>query len=514
MLQAKSEQRSPVGFVSCLLLGLTPIVAGVAIAPAPSQAATLAFSGADFGFNNFSKTADATSVLTEANTSTNANPGSSIATQAEAYAIFNHPPAQPSSAFNLSSSLGLGEGSSYLGTADSKAQVLGSFSLGKNETFSFDFFGDLNLNTSIDNPFVERANANGNVYFLLVDNTDSQKQTVLDYFMLSGNLSTKGGPDFLFSKRSNKVQLTNLSKQKSFGGNQELAKASVQGSYQRSFKKPTNLTLIEVKENNTRQQAQSLFSKSVISMELNDSVQVLSRDPLFSTVSSNPTSLNSSDIVDDTGLSLSTDSIRSLLGNGARDAQDSYNSVVSSKGDIKSALSQNNQAKNLLVGLTKNNSIVPDKIVQDRQTFSNVPSGAWVDPATPYGLDYTTEGDALINSILDFSTDDPDDLFTIAAEGNILGQFRSGDRIDFLSLLGQGVSSFTVTDLDSPQGLTNFHFRPVFNSNSGTLQAKVFDRSNSKSIPESSSVFSLLAVGVFGVASRLKRQQKACVSKQ
>jgi hypothetical protein len=507
--QAKeSEQQPPVGFLSCLLLSLTPIVSGVAIAyaPAPSQAATLAFSGADFGFSNFSQRADATSVLVEGHTSNNANPGSSIANQAEAYAIFNNPPDRPSSAFNLSSSLGLGTGTNYLGTANSKAQVLGSFSVGKNETFSFDFFGDLNLQSSIDNPLLERANATGNVYFLLVDNTDSQKQTVLDYFILSGNLSTRGGPDFLFSKRSSKVKLTNQSKEKSFGGNQELAKASVQGSYQRSFKNPTNLALIEVKENNTRQQARGLLSKSTISMELNDSVQILSKDPIFSTVSSNPTSLNSSDIVDDTGLSLSTDSIRSLMG-GARDAQGSYNSVVSSKGDLKSALAQNNQAKNLLVGLTKNNSIVPDKIVQDRQLFSNVPSGAWVDPATPYGLNYTTEGDTLIDSILDFSTDDPDDLFTIAAEGKILGQFRSGDRIDFLSQLGKGVSSFTVTDLDSPQGLTNFNFRPVFNRNTGKLEAKAFDRSNSKSIPEFSSIFSLFAIGVFGVASRLKRKQ-------
>ncbi len=546
-----------------LVLSLMPITAGYAIASAPAVAATLSMSSANFLLNNFSHSPTGTNTEVNVNTFTNAAPGSSINTSAEAYATFL---SQNPLAYNTTLSMGMGEGNSYLGTADSKAKVVGNFLVGRNESFRFDFFGNLELRTSIDTFWGESANAAGNIYFLVLDTTNSQEIDVLDYFLLSGNLSTPGKPDYLFAKKSNRVQIDNFSKEKDFIGKEESALGSVTGSYQRYFRRPTNLTVMEVKENSTKQEAKSLFSQftalsgldtsiqaetsnSMLLLEATDlsgletSVETFATEPILSdpivaamgtetstletdlsglktsveTVATEPiltdsivaATENQTGVLETAAPNLSQDIIVSAIGNEPFDAQGSSESAKMSSGDIQNAIANNNKAQTWLKGKTQYTALLPDQIVKDLQVFSNVSSGAWVDPPTTYGIEYTIEGDAVITNILDFFTDDADDLFTVAAEGKILGQFSSGDKIDFAALLDKGVSSFTVTDINPAPGkaLANFNFRPLFNTNTASLQARSFDKPGSKSIPEPGSVFSLLALGVWGVASRLFAQR-------
>lgn len=490
-----NKKPNKLGLANCLFLSMIPIATGYAIGSAPAHAATLAYSGADFVLNSFSHSPTGTTTEVDVDTFTNAAPGSSINTSAEAYSIFLN---QNPLAYNTALSMGMGDGNNYLGTADSKAKVVGNFSVGKKENFKFNFSGNLELRTSIDTFFRESANAAGNIYFLVLDTTDRQKIDVLDYFLLSGNLTTPVQPDYLFAKKSKRVQLDSFSTEKNFGGKEEYAWGSVAGLYQRSFKQPTNLTVVEVKQNSTKQQAQSILSN------LLTSVEALATQPNISDLIVAEMGTESTEL--DTEVpKLSKQSIVSAIGNGSLDSQGSSKSSKLSKGNIKDAIATSDKAKNWLKGKTKYTALLPDAIVKDLQLFSNVASGAWVDPPTTYGIEYTVEGDSVITNILDFFTDDADDLFTVAAEGKILGQFRSGDNIDFVSLLGNGVSSFTITDINPSPGktLANFNLRPLFNTKTANLQAISFDKSDSKSIPEPGSGFSLLALGVVGIASRL-----------
>ena len=498
----KLANKSTIGLAHRLLSSLM-MTTGFAIASAPSLAATLAFADANFLIDNFSHRPNTTSATVDTNTFTNADPGSSIDTFADAYSIFLNSPAQNSLAYNTTSNVGVGEGLKYLGTTQSKAKVVGEFALGENQSFGFNFAGDLQLKTSIDTFFKETANAAGNIYFLVLDTTDSKKINILDRFLLSGNLSTPGLPDFLFAKKSSRVQFNNFSKQKSFGGKEESALGSVTGTYQRFFKKPTNITLIEVKQNSTKQEAKNIFGLAD-SSKLNSGVETLVSDlilsdPIVAAMGSESSELDSS------LPNLSNESIVSAIGNKPYETQGSYKSSKISSGDIKSAIAKNDKVKDWLKGKTKTTALLPDKIVNDLQVFSDVSTGNWIDPPTTYGLEYKIEGDALFTNILDFFTDDVDDLFTVVAEGKILGKYSSGDSIDFVSLLGKGVSSFTITDIDPLPGnkLANFNLRPLFNTNTASLQARSFDKYDNRSVSEPGFVFSLLAFGVVGVASRL-----------
>ena len=494
------KKADKLGLANRLFLSMIPIATGYAIASAPALAATLAYSGADFLLNNFSHSPTGTTTDVNVNTFTNAAPGSSINTSAEAMAIFL---GQNPLGYNTTLSMGIGEGNNYLGKADSKAKVVGNFLVGQNESFKFDFYGNLELRTSIDTFWGESANAAGNIYFLVLDATDSKKIDILDYFLLTGNLSTPGKPDYLFAKNSPRVKFDSLSKDKKFGGKEESALASVAGSYQRYFKKPTNLTVVEVKENRTKQQAENKFSK-LLPSGFETSLEALATEPIItdSIVAAMGTETNQLDTPNQT---LSQNAIVSAIGNSPLETQGASRASKLYSGDIKGAIANNEKAKNWLKGKTKYTALLPDQIVKDLQLFSDVSSGAWVDPPTTYGLEYTVEGDSLITNILDFFSDDADDLFTVAAEGKILGKFRSGDNIDLVSLLDKGVSSLTITEINPAPGkaVANFNFRPLFNTKTASLQARSFDKYGSKSIPEPGSVFSLLALGFFGVVSRL-----------
>jgi hypothetical protein len=510
--KAKSEQKAKtLGLAQYLALSSFPFLVLGAIAPAPSLAATLAFSGADFLLNNFSHRPTGTSVSEIPDTFTQSEPGSSINLLANGDAIFINAPEQPPLAFNSSVSLGLGEGNNYLGRGQNTAKVIGDFLIGKDESFSFDFAGLLNLKTSIDTPKQEIANATGNLYFLLIDSTEGRKKKILDSFILTGSLLTTGekekskGEDFLKMKRSSNVKLDNFVKDKSFGGLEESASGVVRGSVKRYFKKPTNLSLIEVKENQTIQIAQGLSNQTSnptanFSAELNKAETALMSNPIIAEA------LNSdSSEFGIIGENLSSNLVDSVVGETARDAKGSRKSGYSTKGDIKSAIAKNPKAKNLLLGVTQNNPILPGKISEDWQIFSNVRNGMWVDPPTSYGFEFEAMGDSLFTAILDFPSDlDSDNLFTVTVEDKILGQFKPGESLDFVSLVGQGVSRFKITGIDplSDEKLTDFPIQLLFNKDTGSFRMKAFDEPDVASIPESSSVFSLLAFGVAALIAK------------
>lgn len=217
----------------------------------PAGAATFANSTGVVEIDNFSHRPESVSTLAETDTFTFSS-GGSVTAIADADAVITNPPCLPEICFptvagNYSSSSAFGEGSEYLGVAQSTAAVIArNFYLGAGETFSFDFRSFLGLGTSIDTSPKEAANALGNIAFYLFDS--SRPETHFGFLNISGGLNTAGDGDFLTVDASDSFNLAQTLNT-SFGGFEEYALAEVAGNFSYTFEDATYLTLVEVKTN-------------------------------------------------------------------------------------------------------------------------------------------------------------------------------------------------------------------------------------------------------------------------
>lgn len=240
------------GATKRLFLFVTPLLTGWCVATSPTLAATLASSEARVNLENFSHNPIGVETFTNTDTQAIATTGQ-VTADADANALFITDGLDlPTQASNTSFSTAQGEGSRYFGRAQSLAAVIGyNFMVGANQTFSFDFAAFLGLQTSIDSPKFEQADADGEISLQLFDSTDSNNWRPLDFLTVSGKLTSPGGGDFLDAHRSASITFNpnKTSLARSFGGNKELATASVEGKFSRTFDSLTYLTLVEAKTN-------------------------------------------------------------------------------------------------------------------------------------------------------------------------------------------------------------------------------------------------------------------------
>lgn len=230
-----------IGSIAFLLA--TPLVTALSIGIAPSNAAIIAGSAAEVSIDNFSHRPNETATSTNTNTQTIANKGAVIS-EAKADAVFLSN-CQQLLAANLSQAKVQGDGSNYLGLAESQASILGDFSIDAKETFSFTFQTVLHLLTSVDNPQSERASAKGNISFSLIDTISN---ILLDSFQINGSLDSFKFPNLSLSY-SNSFNPTNINFDFLTQGSTNTIKFDTSGVYSRTFNSATNLRLVEVKNN-------------------------------------------------------------------------------------------------------------------------------------------------------------------------------------------------------------------------------------------------------------------------
>ena len=142
--------------INILIFKTAPILIGTVLVSSPSLAASFASSESKVTIDNFSKNPDIAGVESKAEPFVSGNGGE---TKADALAEANFV-SFPANADNFSKSVVEGTGNSFFALAESTATVIGNFSIGAGETFSFDFEVDFNLETSIDS-LNESANAGG-----------------------------------------------------------------------------------------------------------------------------------------------------------------------------------------------------------------------------------------------------------------------------------------------------------------------------------------------------------------
>lgn len=236
-----------------LLLTFTAITSCF-ITPKASIAATLAFSEAGFRFDNFSVSPK--DVETFADTNTQAISFSSQGqanADAEANANFTSIPNSPLSfANNLSSSIAIGQGKDYFGSAESFASVTGyNFQVKTGGIFSFDFTGFLDLQALADNPTSEYAGADGLISVKLYDQDSG---VLLDSLSIQGNTATYNNLSFLTHNKTDNFSFipTATSFDTDFDGINKYAYADVKGYYSRKFAAGANLSLFELKNNRVR----------------------------------------------------------------------------------------------------------------------------------------------------------------------------------------------------------------------------------------------------------------------
>jgi hypothetical protein len=158
-------------------------------------------------------------------------------------------------------------------------------------------------------------------------------------------------------------------------------------------------------------------------------------------------------------------------------------------------------------GGTQQNPILPNAIEGNWQVFRDVPGCRWYDPHTPYGFEFQALDDTLFSEILDFPVG-PDNKFTVSVGDTILGEFGAGDRVDFTSLFGSGISNFKITGIDSLFGLTEetaFPIQLAFNDRRGSFKMRPFSQESSpQSVPESTSTIGLLVLSAWGIIKAMK----------
>lgn len=237
-----------IGSIAFLLA--TPLVTGLSIGIASSNAAIIAGSATEVSIDNFSHRP--TDIGTSTNTSTKAiaNEGVVIS-EANANAVFVSN-CQQLLAANLSQSTVQGEGSNYSGLAQSEASIIGDFSLDTPKTFSFTFQTVLHLLTSVDNHQSELASARGNVSFLLIDTVAN---ILLDFFEIDGSLHSFK-PAGLSLSYSDSFNPTTINFDFLAEGNTKESIIYTSGVYSRTFDRATNLRLVEVKNNLALAEAQ------------------------------------------------------------------------------------------------------------------------------------------------------------------------------------------------------------------------------------------------------------------
>jgi len=154
------------------------------------------------------------------------------------------------------------------------------------------------------------------------------------------------------------------------------------------------------------------------------------------------------------------------------------------------------------------NPLLPDSTLDGVFRFIDVIGGKWYDPPSAYGFRYEMTGDSLFTSILNFPVgfENP---FTVSVGDTNLGEFIPGDSIDFVSLLGGGVSEFTITGLNvDPTNPTAFPIKLDFDTNTASFDMHALIEEDNQDVPEPVSVFSLLTFGSGVVLLRRRKSRQ------
>jgi serralysin len=149
----------------------------------------------------------------------------------------------------FTSTTGVGQpGTSYYVDSQSQTQVIATFDVNANQTFSFDFNAELNLSAKEIETNTESNEAYSTTSFVVLNTSNLNQPQVIDYFGISGELISGEGIADVDSGSSNHVNFTTNSFIDLDGNNgiDSIDANAFAGTYQRSFNTATHLTLVKL----------------------------------------------------------------------------------------------------------------------------------------------------------------------------------------------------------------------------------------------------------------------------
>ncbi len=143
---------------------------------------------------------------------------------------------------------GVGQAETYYIESQSQSQVIASFDIDANQTFSFDFDAEISLSAKEIETSAEANEAHSKVAFIVLDTSNLNQPEIIDYFGISGELISGEGIADVESGSTNNVLFTTDKSIDLDGDNgiDSIDANTVTGTYERTFKNSTHLTLVKL----------------------------------------------------------------------------------------------------------------------------------------------------------------------------------------------------------------------------------------------------------------------------
>ncbi|MEG3844050.1 DUF3466 family protein [Microcoleus sp. herbarium14] len=193
---------------------------------------------------------------------------------------------------------------------------------------------------------------------------------------------------------------------------------------------------------------------------------------------------------------------------------------------------------NPICGTSQRNPLLPDNFEDGWHSFSNVANRLWFDPPTSAGFTFKIGDDvasgggggtgdgciveqspialnpqptepSLFTKILGLPSGiDADELFSVLVGGQEIGKFKPNEVVDFVALLGYGVSEFRVTGIDAaidPKNPLAFPIKLESNRDKFSFKMRA---DSAEAVPEPSEIAGLVTSAAFLAGLVLKRKRK------
>jgi hypothetical protein len=229
----------PIGRLALTFALSVPALAGVMLTALPGRAATFATAEAELTLFNFSHDPISAAAFTDSLTASQSEDDGAISdADAVALALAADADGNPTFFQNRTIASAAGEGLRYSAIGQSTAVVNGyDFLVSANDTFSFDFTGLFNIFARTDGLSTEQASAEGQIQIDLFGGAQPGAQSLIESLTLFGrsdrarrqtqfSLDYSDGFDASYARRPN---------------------GEFDGYFQRQFRNPTYLTLVESK---------------------------------------------------------------------------------------------------------------------------------------------------------------------------------------------------------------------------------------------------------------------------
>ncbi|MEG5057663.1 MULTISPECIES: DUF3466 family protein [unclassified Microcoleus] len=193
---------------------------------------------------------------------------------------------------------------------------------------------------------------------------------------------------------------------------------------------------------------------------------------------------------------------------------------------------------NPICGTSQRNPLLPDNFEDGWHSFNNVANRLWFDPPTAAGFTFkigdtvangssggTGDGCIVDNSSLAINPNptepslftkilglpsgiDADELFSVLVGGQEIGKFKPNEVVDFVALLGYGVSEFRVAGIDAaidPKNPLAFPIKLESNRDKFSFKMRA---DSAEPVPEPSEIAGLVTSAAFLAGLVIKRKRK------